>query len=98
MLKIEVVRGVAVAGRRMPRVMSVTKMPRSDVPAAPKNASAENPARVERIVGDDQPRRRDIKRISGERRSPPWEAAATIDLSRLVPWNHRTRMMRRKVG
>jgi hypothetical protein len=69
----------------MPRVVKTTKRRGSEVIAAPKKEREESATRRERILGEDHLSCRDKKRRIGEKRSPPWDAAATIDLSTPLP-------------
>ena len=87
--------GDAVEGNRMPIVMRVTNKKSLLTVEARKKAAEENPKRNESIRGDEKPRRREMKSINGERRSPEAPAAEMIDLSSGVPLNFRTRIMRR---
>jgi hypothetical protein len=70
-LNIDVMSGVAVAGRRAPSVVRITNVSRLVVHAAPKKAIEESAITLESVFGEDHPRRREVKSMSGERRSPP---------------------------
>ena len=79
MLKIEVRRGDAVEGRRMPTVTRPTNRASLCTADARKKAVDDNPSRRESIRGEENPRRREMKSIRGVRRSPEVPAAAMID-------------------
>ena len=87
LLNIEVRRGDAVDGSKIPTVKRPTNKEVLLTDAARKNAADESPNKRESIRGEENPRRREIKSIRGVRRSPEVPAAEMMDLSNGVPLN-----------
>jgi hypothetical protein len=85
-LKIDVRRGDADEGRRIPIVTSETNRAGSFTAAAAKNPHAEIARRRESVFGAENPRLREIKSRSGLSRRPLVPADDMIDLSMAVPW------------
>lgn len=95
MLNIEVRRGEAVAGSRIPIVERPTNKDVLLADAARKNAIDESPIRRESMRGAENPRRRETKSIRGVKRRPEVPADEMIDLANGVPLNSRTKIKRR---
>ena len=89
-------RGEAVEGRTIPMASSATKMGVAVTAEARKKAMEESPKRSASIRGDEYPRCREMKSVIGVRRSPEVPAAAITDLSKGVPLNWRTRIIKMK--